>query len=83
MKYENQLILNGDLESTTNSSPAEGYSENLLVLTINDQIKELQTIIRDKWVPLIFLFRPWVIAYNLILFAGIQPAVILNSMQTG
>lgn len=47
MKYENQ-ILNGDLVTTTNSMPAEGYGGNLLVLKVNDQIKELQTIIRDK-----------------------------------
>lgn len=47
MKYENQ-IFNGDLESTTNSKPVEGYNDNILVLNINDQIKELQTIIRDK-----------------------------------
>lgn len=47
MKYENQ-ILNGDLETTTNSLPAEGFGDNIFVLKINDQIKELQTIIRDK-----------------------------------
>lgn len=48
MKYETREQVEGALFTQSNSVPAEEYGENLLTLKINDQIKELQTIIRDK-----------------------------------
>lgn len=38
---DNHEYLNGDLN-------AENFGRNMLILESNDQIKELQTIIRDK-----------------------------------
>jgi len=48
MKYETREAVEGALFTQSNSIPAEEFGENLLILKINDQIKELQTIIRDK-----------------------------------
>lgn len=48
MKYETRENIEDPLVTQTNSLPSEEYGENLLLLKINDQIKELQTIIRDK-----------------------------------
>lgn len=49
MKYETRdPAFNYPLVTQSNSLASEEYGENLLILKINDQIKELQTIIRDK-----------------------------------
>ncbi len=77
-----------DLINTSTNKIANYRLSNFKLLPINDQIIELQTIIRDKFVIHIFL-----LIYNFInlfyeqlidfdLFEGQQQEVILFSMRT-
>lgn len=49
---------NGSTVVPNNDVVDEEYGQNLKVLPTNDQVKELQTILRDKYVQYIHAFDP-------------------------
>lgn len=71
------IMGSSDLELANNYEEFKEFGKNLKILPTNDQVKELQTILRDRWKFILFTFFLLLTCECL----GTQQEVILSFMQ--